>query len=233
MITVFWLITWLIPLSVNHLLWHACSMPSNQICFCHYLIVFWFSLSFTLFWHIYHLHKPHSHLWLVITTTLGKYLGFIYGCIFLKLCFTFRVKQMRSDIWIAVTIIDISTPQKMEEVFAWSYREHLWNNYLKPNPPLGKAFSKMFCISCSRFEKLMQDIMGSLIPFFSDIFSRNRKSAASLKVRPLMPIKFLNSLQMSEEFGRRACKELDATIKQCYSDEFLCLPTVIDNCFVA
>ena len=34
--------------------------------------------------------------------------------------------------------------------------------------------------------------------------------------------------QISEEFGRRACKEIDAAIKQCYIDEFLCLPTAAD-----
>ena len=33
---------------------------------------------------------------------------------------------------------------------------------------------------------------------------------------------------MSEEFGRRACREFNAAIKQCYIDEFLCLPTVAD-----
>ena len=34
--------------------------------------------------------------------------------------------------------------------------------------------------------------------------------------------------QMSEEFGRRTCKEFYAAIKQCYMDEFLCLPTAAD-----
>ena len=68
----------------------------------------------------------------------------------------------------------------------------------------------------------MQDIMGTSIPFFSDIFGRNRKSAASLKTYLLMPIKmlaynvpmhtFLDYVKMSEEFGRKACREFDAAI---------------------
>ena len=39
---------------------------------------------------------------------------------------------------------------------------------------------------------------------------------------------FLDYFQMSEEFGKRALRELDAAIKQCYIDEFFCLPTVLD-----
>ena len=42
------------------------------------------SWSFTLFQCIYNSPKPLHHLWLVITTTLAKYPGFIYGCIFLE-----------------------------------------------------------------------------------------------------------------------------------------------------
>ena len=102
----------------------------------------------------------------------------------------------------------------------------------------GKDFPLMFFISCGRFEMLMQDIMGTLIPFFSDVFDRNGKSASSLEVHLLMQIKtlvyivlthtFLDYFQMSEEFGRSACREFYATIKQCYMDEFLCLPTAAD-----
>ena len=33
---------------------------------------------------------------------------------------------------------------------------------------------------------------------------------------------------MPEEFGRRACREFDEAIKQCYMDEFLRLPTAAD-----
>ena len=107
-----------------------------------------------------------------------------------------------------------------------------------PNPLLGKEFSLMFCISSGRFEKLMQDVMGTSIPFSSDVYGRNRKSAASLEVHLLMPIKtltygvpihtFLDYFQLSEEFGRRACREFDAAIKQCYMDEFLHLPSAAD-----
>ena len=74
--------------------------------------------------------------------------------------------------------------------------------------------------------------------FFSDFYSRNRRSAASLKVCLLMANNalvygvltqtFLSYFQMSEEFGRRACREFDSAIKQCYKDEFLCLPTASD-----
>ena len=51
-------------------------------------------------------------------------------------------------------------------------KKSLWNDYLKHNLLWGKDFSLMFCI-CSRFEKLMQDIMETSIPFFSDVFCRN------------------------------------------------------------
>ena len=39
---------------------------------------------------------------------------------------------------------------------------------------------------------------------------------------------FLDYFKMSEEFGRRACKELDAARKQCYMDRFLYLPSATD-----
>ena len=67
----------------------------------------------------------------------------------------------------------------------------IWNDYLKPNPLLEKVFLLMFYISCGRFDKLMQDVMGKSIPFFSDIFGRKRKSPAFLKAHLLMSIKTL------------------------------------------
>ena len=83
----------------------------------------------------------------------------------------------------------------------------------------------------------MQDIMVKSIPFFSDIFVRNRKSAASLEACLFMLIKslvysvpmhtFLDYFQMSEEFGGRACKEVDAAIKQCYD-----LPSMMSSSLV-
>ena len=39
---------------------------------------------------------------------------------------------------------------------------------------------------------------------------------------------FLDYFPMCEEFSRRACREFDATIKQCCMDELLCLPTAAD-----
>ena len=84
----------------------------------------------------------------------------------------------------------------------------------------------------------MQDVMGTSIPFFSDVYGRNRKSAASLKACLLMPNRtlaygvptqtFLDYFQMSKYFGRRACREFDTAIKQCFMDEFLCIPTTAD-----
>ena len=46
-------------------------------------------------------------------------------------------------------------------------KKSLWNDYLKPNPLLGKEFLLMFCISHRRFEKSMQDIMGKSNKFLS------------------------------------------------------------------
>ena len=84
----------------------------------------------------------------------------------------------------------------------------------------------------------MQDIMGTSIHFFSEIFGENGKPAACLEAHRLMPIKmpayivpmhtFLDYFQMSEKLDKRACRAFDAAIKQCYMDEFLCLPTVTD-----
>ena len=68
--------------------------------------------------------------------------------------------------------------------------------------------------------------------FFS--YGRNGKSAASLDVCLLNSCLWctnthiLDYFQMSEEFGERECREFDAAIKQCYMDEFLCLPTTAD-----
>ena len=107
-------------------------------------------------------------------------------------------------------------------------KNSIWSNYLKPNPLLGKEFSLMFHISNGRIKKFMQDVMGTSISIFSDVYHRNIKSAASLEACLLMPIKTLAYGNMSEEFGRRACKEFDAAIKQCYMDEFLHIPTAAD-----
>ena len=70
-------------------------------------------------------------------------------------------------------------------------KDSIWNDYLKLNLLLRKEFSLMFHISCSRFKKLMQDIMGTSIPFFSDIYHRKRKSVPSVEVCLLMSMKLL------------------------------------------
>ena len=110
--------------------------------------------------------------------------------------------------------------------------------FFKPNPLLWKEFLLTFCISYGSFEKLVQDIMGTSIPFFSDIFGQNRKSAASLEACLLMQIKtlayrvpthtFLDYFHISEELGKRACRKFDVPIKQCSICEFLHLPTMAD-----
>ena len=72
---------------------------------------------------------------------------------------------------------------------------------------------------------------------FSDVHGRNRKSAASLEVPLLMPIKtlayaepthtFLDFFHMSKKC-RRACRKFGVAMEQCYMDEFLCLLTAAD-----
>ena len=81
--------------------------------------------------------------------------------------------------------------QKQRKLLHDCAKNITWNDYLKPNPLLEKEFLLIFPISCRRFENSMQDVMGKSIPFFSDIFGRNVKLAASLKVHLLMSIKTL------------------------------------------
>ena len=143
---------------------------------------------------------------------------------------------MRSDLQITVEIIGISPARNIGSFCMIMQRTPYGTS--TSSPLLGKEFSLVFCFSHGRFGKLMQDIMGTSIPFFCDIFGRDRKSDASLEACLLMPIKilaygvpthtFLDYFQIMEEFGRRACMEFDAAIKQCYMDEFLCLPTAAD-----
>ena len=59
-------------------------------------------------------------------------------------------------------------PQKWRKFFHNGVKNSIWNDYLKPNPLLGKEILLMICISCGRFEKLMQDVMGTSTPFFSE-----------------------------------------------------------------
>ena len=127
----------------------------------------------------------------------------------------------------------------MEKFWNYHAKNSMWNDYLKPDVLLGKELSLMFKIAQSRFEKLKQDVIGKSIPFFSDISGRNWKSAASLEAHLLIPIKtlvyrgpthtFLDCFQMSEVFGRMTCRDFYAGIKQCYTDEFPCLPTAMDK----
>ena len=77
---------------------------------------------------------------------------------------------------------------------------------------------------------------GNITCFFSDIYSRNRKSAASLEACLLTPIKTLAYVvpghtyyfHLLEEFGKRACRKFNATIIQCYMDKFLHLSMTAD-----
>ena len=95
----------------------------------------------------------------------------------------------------------------------------------------------MFQIYCGRFEQSMQDVIGTLIPFFlmftvemeSSCLSEGMPVDADQMLTYSVPTcTFLDYFQMSEVFGRRACREFDAAIKQCYMDGFLCHPTVAD-----
>ena len=76
----------------------------------------------------------------------------------------------------------------------------------------------------------MQEFIGTSILFFSDVYSRNRKSAASLEACLLMLIKtlafsvpmhtFLDHFQMPEDFSERACNA-GSLMQQSNSDAWM------------
>ena len=95
----------------------------------------------------------------------------------------------------------------------------------------------MYCISCSRFEKLMQDVMAADIPFYIETIGWFGKTAPCLEGWLLMPLKnlafgvplhTLDYFQMSANFGRKSCKQFYRAIKKWYEHKLLHLPTLAD-----
>jgi hypothetical protein len=111
-------------------------------------------------------------------------------------------------------------------------------DYLGPSPLFGKEFDMMFRISRQCFQKLLEDVGNSGSKFYlakRDAFDRE---IASLEARLLLPLKtlaygvvphcFCDYFQMSKNFARECCLQLDLTLKSLYSDEYLRLPTEED-----
>jgi Plant transposon protein len=99
----------------------------------------------------------------------------------------------------------------------------------------GREFETMFRISRSRFQRLLEDIMASNIPFFKSMpTDAHGRVGASLHSRLLLPLKtmaygvpphtFRDYFQMSETLAREACLQFDIAIKQIYEGEYLRLP---------
>ena len=102
-------------------------------------------------------------------------------------------------------------------------------------PLYASSFKKMFRISRTRFQVMMEDIMAKNIKFYQ---KNNRTIQASLEAKLLLPLKslaygvpphaFMDYFQMSAQYARDCCKQFHKAIKLVYMDEYLRLPTPSD-----
>jgi hypothetical protein len=102
-------------------------------------------------------------------------------------------------------------------------------------PLLGADFKKMFRISRTRFQVMMEDIMAKDIKFYR---KTNRTNQATLEAKLLLPLRtmaygvgthtFRDYFQMSAQYARDCCKEFHKAIKLVYMKEYLRLPTSAD-----
>jgi hypothetical protein len=111
-------------------------------------------------------------------------------------------------------------------------------DYLGPDPLFGKEFDLMFRISRQRFQKLLEDVGNSSAKFYLEKRDALNREVASMEARLLLPLKtlaygvahhcFCDYFQMSRNFARKCCMELDKVLKSLYAEEFLRLPTKED-----
>jgi hypothetical protein len=111
-------------------------------------------------------------------------------------------------------------------------------DYLGPDPLFGKEFDLMFRISRQHFQKLLEDVGNSGAKFYLEKRDALNREVASMEARLLLPLKtlaygvahhcFCDYFQMSRNFARKCCMELDKALKSLYAEEFLRLPTKED-----
>ena len=115
----------------------------------------------------------------------------------------------------------------------------IMRDYLGPVPLFdGREFDTMFRISKSRFQRLMEDIGNTGNTFFLNNTDAVGNKGASFEARLLLPLKtlaygvpphtFSDYFQMSPNFARDCCKEMDNSIKSIYAHEYLRMPTKAD-----
>ena len=108
------------------------------------------------------------------------------------------------------------------------YRDYLGSDALF----IGKNFEMMFRLSRSRFQRLMEDISRSSLPFFSGRIKENQgRSPVSLEARLLLPLKclaygvpphaFSDYFQMSRVMARECTIQFDIAMKEIYVKEYL------------
>jgi hypothetical protein len=109
---------------------------------------------------------------------------------------------------------------------------------LGADPLFGKEFDLMFRISRQHFQKLLEDVGNSGAKFYLEKRDAMNREVASMEARLLLPLKtlaygvahhcFCDYFQMSRNFARKCCMELDKALKSLYAEEFLRLPTKED-----
>ena len=108
------------------------------------------------------------------------------------------------------------------------------------NVPLfdGKEFDTMFCISRSRFQRIMEDFAAMSNPFYKYRAVDNKGNSASFETKLLFPLKtiaygvpshtFRDYFQMSPSLARLFCRLFHCTTIDVYLSEYLRLPTAAD-----
>jgi hypothetical protein len=109
---------------------------------------------------------------------------------------------------------------------------------LGPSPLFGKEFDMMFRISRTQFQKLMENVGNSGVKFYLEKTDAFNRKVSSIEARLLLPLKtlaygvaphcFCDYFQMSNDFARQCCFQLDKTLKALYAEESLRLPTKDD-----
>jgi hypothetical protein len=166
-----------------------------------------------------------------------------------------RRKEIQKAVeWAMLLLID-SDDEELEDTSEFDHRQRprskrrlfkhdearacVMRDYLGPERLFnGREFEIMFRISRSRFERLLQDIGSSDIPFYRNIIDGLGRVGASLEVRLLLPLKtmaygvghhtFRDYFQMSTTMTRKCCVEFDQAIVKLYQDEYLRVPTTED-----
>jgi hypothetical protein len=134
-------------------------------------------------------------------------------------------------------------PQKLPRAQCWQFKhgqalECIQRDYLGPDPLFGNEFDMMFRLSRRRFQKLLEDVGNLGTKFYLEKRDAMNRKVASIEARLLLPLKtltygvmhhcFCDYFQMSRNFARKCCFELDKILKSLYTEEHLRLKTKED-----